>query len=306
MKLKDNWLLILLPLVLIFVVAIGFSGISWLMGSLGSSSYEDSSGYGGLGIYESASSAPVPAPSRANSFMKESSISTPSEVSAPEVNDRMIAKTARMETKVKRGTFLEEEATLKSIVKSSDAIMLWQNVETYGKGSAKYTAGRYQIKIDSNKYDAIISQLKSIGAIESFTENAEDVTQTYTDINIQLENEKKRLKRYEEMYKEATLLEDKIGISDRIFNQENYIKYLEDTLKNVGDKVVYSTIDITITELKSGYAELAFVSLSGLVKAFVDSVSGFIYIFIVLLPWTLGLWFIIFVIRKIRRRGKKK
>src|SRR3989344_2452930 len=181
--------------------------------------------YGGSGSYEGASYAPapsdVPSFSKASTLIKPLPTSAESDVSAPEVKDQMIAKTASMETKVKRGTFLGEEARLKAIVKSSDATMLWQNVETYGEDIAQYSAGRYQIKIDSKKYDAIVSQLKGIGKIESFTENAEDVTKTYADVNIQLENEKKRLERYEQMYTEATLTEDKIDISDRIFNQEN-------------------------------------------------------------------------------------
>ncbi len=310
-KLKDNWLLIIVPLVLIFAAMGGFSGLSSLIGGFASPSYDKgpSIGYGGSGSYESASYAPAPygaSSSRINSLMKSSPTPDSSDVSAPEVKDQMIAKTASIEAKVERGKFLDEEASLKNIVKSSDATMLWQNVETYGEGMAQYTAGRYQIKIDSKKYDAVISQLKSIGTMESFTESAEDVTQTYADVNIRLENEKKRLQRYEGMYKEATLTEDKIMISDRIFNEENLIKYLEESLKNVGDQAAYSTIDITLTEKKSGYAELTFVGLSDLVKGLVGSVSLLVYLFIVLLPWALGIWLIVFVVRKIRGRSKKK
>lgn len=303
-KLKNNWLLILLPLVLIFAVMGGFSGLSLLAGDFSASSdsvggYERPSPmmYAESGSYESASYAKAP------SAISSLPASDASDVAAPEIKDQMIAKTASMETKVERGTFLDEEARLKAIITASDAIMLWQNVEAYGEGMAQYQVGRYQIKIDSKKYDAIVSQLKGIGKVESFKENSEDVTQTYTDLNIELEGEKKRLERYEQMYKEATLIEDKIDISDRIFNQENYIKYLEESLKNVGEQVVYSTLDVTITETKSGYAELTFIKPSDLAKALVGSVSGLIYLFIVLLPWALGLWLVVVVVRKIR--GKK-
>ena len=260
--------------------------------------------YGGTRSYESASYAePSASPVPYSEVALKSSPSISSDVSAPPLQDQMVAKTASMETKVERGTFANEESTLKSIVKASDAILLWQNVNTYGEGRAQYQAGRYQIKIDATKYDAIISQLKAIGTVESFTENAEDVTKAHADLNIELAGEKERLVRYQQMYKEATLTEDKISISDRILNEENYIKYLEEALKNVGEQVTYSTIDVTITETKSGYAELTFHSLSEFGVGLVGSASTVLYVLVVLLPWALGLWLVIWIIRKIR--GKK-
>ncbi len=295
-KLKDNWLLILLPLLLLFIFAGGLSGIFSLFSGLSSSGSSSSADY-----YESPSMGysgdygASPAPYAA--FTKSSA-------SSSSALDQMIAKTASMETKVERTTFLAAEATLKSIVTSSDAAMLDQNVQTYGEGIAEYRAGRYQIKVDAKKYDAVVSQLKAIGEIETFTENAADVTKAYTDLGVQLANEKTRLERYNVMYEDATLVADKIDLSDRIFNQENTIKYLEEYLKNVGDQVVYSTVDVTITEKQSGYAELAFVKLSDLVKGFVSSLSTVIYLLVILVPWALGIWLVLFVIRKLR--GKKK
>ena len=314
-KLKDNWLLILIPFVLIFVVMGGFSEISSLVDDFSSSSSYDSGsssgyerpsmGYSTGANYESASYSPESSASPVpySEVALKSSPSISSDVSAPPLQDQMVAKTASMETKVERGTFANEESTLKSIVKASDAILLWQNVNTYGEGRAQYQAGRYQIKIDATKYDAIISQLKAIGTVESFTENAEDVTKAHADLNIELAGEKERLVRYQQMYKEATLTEDKISISDRILNEENYIKYLEEALKNVGEQVTYSTIDVTITETKSGYAELTFHSLSEFGVGLVGSASTVLYVLVVLLPWALGLWLVIWIIRKIR--GKK-
>ena len=181
-KLKDNWLLILISVIVIFVVMGGSSGIFSLIDDYSSSSdyggtssgYERPSpmSYGGTRSYESASYAePSASPVPYSEVALKSSPSISSDVSAPPLQDQMVAKTASMETKVERGTFANEESTLKSIVKASDAILLWQNVNTYGEGRAQYQAGRYQIKIDATKYDAIISQLKAIGTVESFTKH---------------------------------------------------------------------------------------------------------------------------------------
>ncbi|MBI4144770.1 DUF4349 domain-containing protein [Candidatus Woesearchaeota archaeon] len=296
-KLKDNWLLILLPLVLFFLLAGGLSGLSGLVSDVAFSPGA-SSGYAQPSIgYDGG----YPSQSYAPSGAREAT-STSVDATA----GQLIAKTASMETKVERGTFLDEEASLKSIVQSSDAQLLQQNVQTYGEGISQYRAGSYRVKVDADKYEELVSKLGEIGEMDSFRETADDVTQAYTDLSVRLANEKTRLSRYNEMYKEATDVSDKLEISDRIFNQENMIKYLEEALRDVGDQVVYSTVDVTLTEEKSGYAELTFVGLSDLVKGFVGSLSTVIYLFVLLLPWALGIWLVVFVVRKLRGKGKKK
>ena len=303
-KLKDNWLLILLPFVLIFILVIGFSGITILTDTFSSYGGSSSDSYQRPSI--GYSSANYEAASMATRFSLSKASPTPSnDVVLPKA-DRMIAKTASMQSKVDRGKFLDSENSLKNIVKSSSGFILDQNVETYGKDRDAYEAGRYQIKIDSKKYDSVVSQLKAIGKNEVFVENAQDVTQAHTDLNVQLETEKGRLARYQEMYKNATVTEDKILISDRIFSQENTIKYLEESLKNVDNQVVYSTVDVTLTEMKSDYSDLGFASFSSLVISFVGSLSALVVILVALLPWILVIWLIVFVVRKIRNRNKRR
>lgn len=286
-KVKNNWLLILVPIVLLFLF-FGLSGRFSLFSGSSSLAFTDvaSSAYERSTVAEGYAPAPYAGVS--------------AKTSAAPVVDQMIAKTARVETEVERGGFLDAEATLKSVVESSGAVLLEQDVRTYDEGLARI--GAYRIKVDAGRYDALVSQLQMIGELDAFAENAQDVTQAYTDVGAQLENEKERLERYNQMYQDATLVDDKIDISDRIFNQENTIAYLEGALRDVGSQVVYSTIDVTLTEKASGYAELTFVKLSELVQGFVGSLSAVVYLLVISLPWALGVWLVVFVIRKLRRR----
>ena len=66
--------------------------------------------------------------------------------------------------------------------------------------------------------------MKEIGEVTSFSENADDITEQFVDLETELVAEKERLARYKQMLSEATLVEDKIQLSDRIFNQERTIK----------------------------------------------------------------------------------
>ena len=195
---------------------------------------------------------------------------------------------------------------MKSIVKSSDSYLLNENVNAYDSGRRSYKAGYYQIKVDSKKYDSIILQLKEVGEVKSFNENAEDITGAYTDLKVELEAEKERLKRYQSMYDEAKEIINKIDLSDRIFNQERTIKYLEDNVKNMDNRVSYSTIYLTINEKRSEYADVIFVKISELIKSFVGSINLLLRTIFIIAPWAVAIGIIVFVKRLFKKNKKGK
>ena len=282
-KLKDNWLIIVLVLVLL----VFFSGAGNFSGSLVQTSkmmvadgMVESASFRGGGVYY---------PQASSDF-------------APEVEERKIIKTTSMSTEVERGDFKSSEATLKNIVTSSDSFILSENVNSYGTKRRSYQTGSYQIKVEEGKYESVISQLKDIGEVKSFNENANDVTGSYTNTEIELQVERERLARYESMYAEAKEINDKINLNDRIFNQERRIKYLEDSLKNVDRRIEYSTIQFTLTEERSEYVNVVFVKLSELVRSFVNSFNNLIKIVFVLVPWAIAALIIGWIVKLIKRR----
>lgn len=292
-KIKDNWLLIALALVIFFVSMSGcnrLDTLSSLGGQFGNAYPETAmdksalpSGYGGG--YDYAPEA-----------LRQS------ENFAPEVEDRKIVKTAQVSSEVEQGKFFESESTLKNIITSSDAYLLNQNVNKYDSDRRSYYTGYYQIKVDVKKYDSVIAQLKEIGEVKYFNEDSADITGRYTDTKAEIETEKDRLKRYEAMYAESKDVKEKIDLTDRMFDLERQIKYLEDALENMDQRVDYSTVHVTLTEKRSDYAGIVFVKLSELVSSVVSSTNTLISIFVVLLPWTLAFLGIRLIVRKFRKR----
>ncbi|MBU0628576.1 MAG: DUF4349 domain-containing protein [Nanoarchaeota archaeon] len=282
-KLKENWLILAIALVLILVVS---GGTNFLGGAVNRVAYSMQSD----GLYATKEMA-------AGSY-----IPSPSQDFAPSVEERIITKTASMSNEVKRGNFYESESKLKSIIKSSGSYILNENVNNYGKGIDTYRQGSYNIKVDTEKYDAIIQQLKEIGEVTSFNENARDITGDYTNTKIEIEAEQAKLKRYQSMYDEAAQVSDKLTLTDRIFDQERKIKYMEDSLRNMDQRVDYSTIYLTMTEKKSAYANVLFVKFSEIVSSLVNSLNNLIKIIVVLLPWAIAFLIIRFIVNWIRNR----
>jgi len=286
-KIKENWLIAVLVIVLFLFVS-------------GSNMFQSISYKSIGGITQDAMYA-----QKEYSTSLERYYPPDSDDFAPEVQERIMIKTANLATEVQRGTFQNEALKLKSIIKSSDSYLLNENVNKYGTKRKEYYSGSYTIKVDTKKYDAVIAQLKEIGELKSFRENEKDVTGTYTSLEIELEIEKERLERYEEMYAQASKVEDKINVNDRIFNQERKIKYIEDRIENIGQRVDYSTIYFSMTEKRSEYANVVFVKFPELLKRMVGSFNNLINLIFILAPWAVALS-IVGIIFQVSRKHKRQ
>jgi len=277
-KLKENWLLIVLVIISFLVLSFLLSGGSSLR-SIGSNSMYDSYSYD-----KSIGSSEGYYPSSGNDF-------------APEVEERKIIKNSRLNLQVKGGDFFNADTKIKNIVSSSDSFILNENINSRESGRKDIFNGSYTIKVEASKLDFVVSQLKEIGKVTYFNEGSTDITGSYTNKEINLEVERERLLRYKEMYASADKISDKIDLNDRIFNQERTIKYLEDSISNMDQKIEYSTVNLSISE-KYNYTNIVFVKVSDLVRALVNSINALLKFIFVILPFVLVGWIIYLIARK--------
>lgn len=285
-KIKDNWLIIVLVLILFVVVSGGLN--------LGSSlSYNKMVGTSSYGDYESdyyaARESYSPGYTQSSDF-------------APEVVERKITKTSYLTSEIDRGEFQQARDRLADIVKASEAYLLTENVNRYGTEKHPYFTGSYQIKVDATKYDSVVSQLKELGEVTSFRESQTDITGSYTNLEIELDAEKARLVRYQAMLKDSTLVADKITLSDRIYDLERRVDYLEEALQKMDLRIDYSTIYLTMNEEQSGYANLAVVKFSELVRNLVGSFNALLYLLFIAVPWAVVIGIIVLIARFIKAR----
>ncbi|MFH1072758.1 MAG: DUF4349 domain-containing protein [Nanoarchaeota archaeon] len=180
LKIKENWLIVLIFAIIIVVLL--FNGCS--LGTLSPKNIVGDRSYSNAGMYQGESAQGSYYPSSSNSDF------------APEVQERKITKTARLSTQVEQGDFQNAEDELKSIVTSTESFLLNQNVYSSGTGKKQYKTGTYDLKVRTDKYEAVASQLKQIGKVTSFTESSQDITGSYTNTQIDLDAEKARLARY--------------------------------------------------------------------------------------------------------------
>jgi hypothetical protein len=274
-KIKENWLILLLVVILVVVLNGNFFSTNLNL--------DFRKDFATIGVAESGR------------FFGGSDF-------APEVEDRIKTISSSFSTEIERGEFTDAEEKLKGIIENYDAFLLNENVRKSETGFWETRYGTYTIKVNILKYNEFILKLKEIGEVQSFNENTEDITGQYTDLNVNLELEKERLVRYNEMYNEAKEIADKIELNDRIFNQERTIKYLEDRIDNLDKKIDYATIYFSMNEERSGYSSIALIKLSELVKAFVSSINNLLQLFFVIIPWVIFGGIIFWVYKKFKKK----
>lgn len=287
-NLKNNWL--------IFVLAIVVIGAMVLLLNISVGSNYRIANYA---AYDSAYGGYSPA------YAKESYLNYQNQNFSPEIQNRKIVKTSNIGIETKIGKFKQVDLQLRDIVKGTESIILTENIYSSKVDSKDIFTGSYTIKVKNDKLDLVTDQLKTLGKVTGYNQGADDVTGDYTNVKIELQVEKERLERYQEMYADAEDIKDKIELNDRIFNQERTIKYLEDSVKDVDQRIDYSTIYLTINE-RSDYLGIAFVKLSDLARSFMGSLNSLVRLIVLILPWAIIAGFIYYAISKLTKKPEVK
>jgi len=272
--LKENWLIVLGIIVIIFALnSFSVPNLLQTYGNLG-------------GVYERG----------AATDSKVSSMVSPDFGGgdfAPEVSDRKIVKSVSASFEIERGDFETASDSLKEYVSNVGGVILDENANSYGEGLSKRMAGYYSIRVEESSYDSFISKVKELGEVESFYENTQDITGSYLALEDRIKLEKERLDRYKELLGSAKSTDEKISLTDRIFEQERTIKMLEDSLERQDQRIEYVTVSITLNEKSSSFINISLVGLGELVRSFMNSLNSVVTLIFWVIPWLV----LIFILR---------
>lgn len=217
---------------------------------------------------------------------------------APGVEDRKITKNVYQSMEVNRGDFDNKIKILKEIISENDVIVVNENINSYGENKNRQRSATYNLKILEINYKSFIGEINNLGDVESYSENARDITGNYLNTRDKITLEKQRLERYKSLLTSSNSIDEKISLTDRIYEQERTIKYLEESLNNKDLSLDYVTLNLNISEKSSNFAGTLFVSFKELIRTFVSSLNSLISIIIYLIPWLILIWIIRFFWRK--------
>ena len=105
----------------------------------------------------------------------------------------------------------------------------------------------YSIRVPTPSYDMMLTELSSLGKIQRRTENAEDVTLRYYDLESRLATKKELLKTYQEYLGKAQNIDEIMTVESRIADLQEEIDETGTRFRNLSNLIDYSTINLEIS-----------------------------------------------------------
>ena len=161
------------------------------------------------------------------------------------------------------GTAPEEQISMqgRKLVKRADIRIRVENLEAterpltelmekYGAWSAStgiYENSRnYSIRVPSEFYDVMLAELTGLGKILRRTENTEDVTLRYYDLESRLAVKRELLNTYKGYLGRANDIDEILTVESRIADLQREIDDTGTQFRNLSHLIEYSTIDVGI------------------------------------------------------------
>ena len=108
----------------------------------------------------------------------------------------------------------------------------------------------YVVRIPSERFDEFMSQAGELGNVTSSGRNALNVTSQYTDYEARLTSLYLQEERLLEMMGQTTDLESMIALEERLSEVRYEIEFTERELRNLDQRVAYSTVTIELQEVE--------------------------------------------------------
>ena len=199
--------------------------------------------------------------------------------------------------------------TLLAAVEASNAWM--ESTSVYGTEKDHDRSADYTVRVPVDNYRAFLAAAGEAGSVRNVSENAQNITSSYIDVESRLAALDAQRTRLNELADQAEttadLLEIESQLSDVQYQLENYTRQL----RNMDQQVSYSTVDIyleevaTLTPTGVTFTERIADAFGGGWDAFVGFVQGLVIALVYLWPVVLIVIAVIAALRFWRKRHPK-
>lgn len=209
-------------------------------------------------------------------------------------------------------TFDETLDALAQAVKSAGGYIEESRINPYqGSGTRGYAY--LTLRVPTQQADAMSHALESVGKVTSHSENTDDVTLHYTDVQARIQSLEAQYTRVLALYDTAKTLNELITVEKRLTEISSELTSLKNQMKALENKVSYATFHVTLYDVQAYSEEEPETYWQEFGRSFVDSFRVFVtvlgkilIVILYLLPYLLVAGGIVFLVIWHKRRKKKK
>ncbi|MCC6865271.1 MAG: DUF4349 domain-containing protein [Ignavibacteria bacterium] len=238
-------------------------------------------------------------------ILKQINYQQPIENTAPQ-DKRMIIRTGTMS--IENDNFDETEVKAKEIAKNMGGYITNSTAQVNQSGKKQ---GTLTIRVQADKYDALLAELAKTGKVMNQNITGRDVTEEYVDAEARLKTQRELEARLLQLLAEKTAnLTAVVEVEQKLASVRENIEKTEGRMRMLKDQASYSTITLSIYEpailnTSSGgfFYELERGFENGL-TGFTKVLAGIITVVIALAPILAIIGLLIYVTIKIIRKRK--
>lgn len=164
---------------------------------------------------------------------------------------------------------LAETAVRNTVAKMGGYI---ESTNSYSYSSSRRNSF-YKIRIPVASYREFLKAVCDIGSVTYQSENVEDVTTQYLDVEARLKSLNEKMDRLEVLKAEAADLDQLLRIEDQISDTQYQLENYTSQLNYLKNRVSYCTVEVSLDEVEVYTEKPSFIT--ELVDANKDSLEGF-------------------------------
>ncbi len=145
--------------------------------------------------------------------------------------------------------------------KAKEAVLQKVKANKGFTSAADYNDYSYQktqtitIRVASSNFENLMKELTSIGYVQNQSQNAQDVSEEFVDIEARLKSKREVENRYTELLKTAKTVSEILEIENNLRVIREEIEAKEGRLRYLKDQVSLSTINLTLTQKLENYSK---------------------------------------------------
>lgn len=137
--------------------------------------------------------------------------------------------------------------TLLAAVEANGAWMEYSSLSGTAEDRDRYA--NYTVRVPVDQYRAFLEQAGQAGSVLNLSENAENVTSTYIDMEARISSLENQRDRLNELAAQAETTADLLEIESQLSDVQYQLESYTQQLRNLDGQVTYSTVDITLREV---------------------------------------------------------
>ena len=222
--------------------------------------------------------------------------------------ERKIIKTAQMN--IETQNFEETVSEIKNDVSSFGGYISSSSIRGNKSEGSRYS--NLVLRIPQDKYESFMTNSESFGNVTYISEQEEDVTNEYIDLDARINNLSSQLKKLEELLTKAKTLDEMLTIEGYITDVQYQLDSMNGRMKALSNRISYCTVNININEVtvytapQDSFGARILSALEGMWSDFLNTLQDLFIFIIYLIPYLVLAAAIIVLIRLIKKKRRAK